>query len=113
MNCSLVGRPATLKNRIPSERFTPADFCCGCGLRVVLTAWTFTLACTLAAARILRNGRLAGHSCSPLYALDLSFLFGCPINLFHLLLSCVPSSKQLARTIARRGSEVNNKSWRE
>src|ERR1035441_5494020 len=46
----------------------------------------------------LANGRLAGHSSSPLYAIDLSFLFGCPINLFHLLLlllSCVPSSKQL------------------
>src|ERR1035437_5470960 len=43
----------------------------------------------------LADGRLAGHSGSPLYAIDLSFLFGCPINLFHLLLSCVPSSKQL------------------
>src|ERR1035437_6611064 len=61
----------------------------------------------------LADGRLAGHSGSRLYAIDLSFLFGGPINLFHLLLSCVPSSKQLARTIARRGSGVNNKSWRE
>src|ERR1035441_7408459 len=58
MNCSLVGRPATLKSRIPSERFTPADFCCGCGLGVVLTAWAFTLAITLAAARILRMADL-------------------------------------------------------
>src|ERR1022692_344109 len=104
MNCSLVGRPATLKSRIPSERFTPADFCCGCGLGVVLTAWAFPLACTLAAARILRMAdlrvtpavrcmRLISASCSGVQLI------------FFICFSCFSPVYQVANNSANHSSE--------
>src|ERR1017187_6391240 len=56
MNCSLVGRPATLNSRIPSERAEPISLLViGCCLGAAgFAAWAFTLSFTLGAARIFR-----------------------------------------------------------
>src|ERR1019366_5770091 len=56
MNCSLVGRPASLNSRIPSERFRLTTLLGrdGAGVLVLVAFWVLTLGFALAAARIFR-----------------------------------------------------------
>src|ERR1019366_10345514 len=78
MNCSRVGRPASLNSRIPSERAEPiALLVIGCCLVAAgFAAWAFSLSFTLAAARIFRLAVLRVAPAVFLLRLisDLSFL---------------------------------------
>src|ERR1019366_6624396 len=77
MNCSRVGRPASLNSRIPSERAEPiALLVIGCCLVAAgFAAWAFTLSFTLGVARIFRIAvlRVAPVVCRLRLIADLSF----------------------------------------